>query len=206
MIKARHTSWFQSVFGIYLSWAFRRNFQRIEIVGDVKDRGMPILAIANHMSWWDGFWVLHINNKLFRRKFHVMMLEDQLRKNLFLSRLGAFSIKRKSKSASQSIRYAANLLRDQKNFFLIFPQGEIQSQHRFPFTFEKGWGRILPENENPIQVLMIANMVDYQSFRKPILRQYLYSPEKTSGFNCDELEAQYNAFYQDCIQNQIRNT
>jgi len=206
MIKARHTSWFQSVFGIYLSWAFRRNFQRIEIIGDVKDKGMPILAIANHMSWWDGFWILSMNNKLFRRRFHVMMLEEQLRKNLFLSRLGAFSIKRKSKSASQSIRYAANLLSNKNNFFLIFPQGEIQSQHLFPFVFEKGWGRILLQKDNPIQVLMIANIVDYQSFRKPILRQYLYSPEKTSGFNCDELEAQYNAFYQDCIQNQIRST
>ena len=206
MIKARHTSWFQSVFGIYLSWAYRRNFRSMEIIGDVKDKGMPILAIANHMSWWDGFWILSMNNKLFRRRFHVMMLEEQLRKNLFLSRLGAFSIKRKSKSASQSIRYAANLLSNKNNFFLIFPQGEIQSQHLFPFVFEKGWGRILLQKDNPIQVLMIANIVDYQSFRKPILRQYLYSPEKTSGFNCDELEAQYNAFYQDCIQNQIRST
>ena len=205
MIKARHTSWFQSVFGIYLSWAYRRNFRSMEIIGDVKDKGMPILAIANHMSWWDGFWILSMNNKLFRRRFHVMMLEEQLRKNLFLSRLGAFSIKRKSKSASQSIRYAANLLSNKNNFFLIFPQGEIQSQHLFPFVFEKGWGRILLQKDNPIQVLMIANIVDYQSFRKPILRQYLYSPEKTSGFTCDELEAQYNAFYKDCIQNQIRN-
>ena len=205
MIKAQHTRWFQKFFGIYMSWAFRRNFKRIDIIGDVKDKGLPILAIGNHMSWWDGFWVLDINNKLFKRKFHVMMLEEQLRKNLFLSRLGAFSIKRKSKSASLSIRYAASLLADKKNFFLIFPQGVIQSQHQFPFVFEKGWGRILLQKDNPIQVLMIANIVDYQSFRKPILRQYLYSPEKTSGFTCDELEAQYNAFYKDCIQNQIRN-
>ncbi len=205
MIKARHTRWFQSVFGLYLSGAFRRSFKRMDIIGQIEDRGLPILAIANHMSWWDGFWVLNLNNKLFRRKFHVMMLEEQLQKNLFLSRLGAFSIKRKSKSASQSIRYAANLLADNNNFFLIFPQGAIQSQHQFPFVFEKGWGRILLQKENPIQVLMIANIVDYQSYRKPILKQYLFSPEKTSGFTCDELEAQYNSFYKDCIQNQIRD-
>ncbi len=205
MIKARHTRWFQSVFAVYLSWAFRWNFRRIEIIGDVKDKGLPILAISNHMSWWDGFWVLSTNNKLFRRRFHVMMLEEQLQKNLFLSRLGAFSIKRKSKSASQSIRYAANLLENKKNFFLIFPQGKIQSQHQFPFVFEKGWGRIFLQKDNPIQILMIANLLDFHSFRKPVLKQYLYSPEKTSGFTCDELEAQYNAFYKDCIQNQTRN-
>ena len=205
MIKARHTPWFQKVFHVYITWAFRRNFQRMEIIGDVKDKGLPILAIANHVSWWDGFWVLNINNKLFRRKFHVMMLEEQLQKNLFLSRLGAFSIKRKSKSASQSIRYAGNLLGNKNNFFLLFPQGEIQSQHQFPFSFEKGWGRILSDNDKPVQVLMIANLLDYHSFRKPILKQYIFSPEKTSSFTCDELEAQYNSFYQDCIQNQIRN-
>ncbi len=206
MIKARHTRWFQTVFGIYMSWAFRRNFKRIDIIGDVKDKGLPILAIGNHMSWWDGFWILDINNKLFQRKFHVMMLEEQLRKNLFLSRLGAFSIKRKSKSASQSIRYAGSLLGSKNNLLLLFPQGKIQSQHQFPFVFEKGWERIFSQNDNPIQVLMIANILDYQSFRKPILKQYLYSPEKTTGFNCDELEAQYNAFYKDCIKNQTRNT
>ncbi|MFN2394163.1 MAG: lysophospholipid acyltransferase family protein [Bacteroidales bacterium] len=205
MIKARHTPWFQKVFNVYITWAFRRNFHQMQIIGDVKDKGLPILAIGNHISWWDGFWILALNDKLFRRRFHVMMLEEQLRKNLFLSKLGAFSIKRKSKSASQSIRYAGNLLRSKNNFFLLFPQGEIQSQHQFPIVFEKGWERILLQKDNPIQILMIANLIDYQSFRKPVLKQYIFSPEKTSNFTCGELEAQYNVFYKDCIQNQIQN-
>jgi len=206
MIKARHTPWFQSVFGIYLSWAFRRNFHKMEIHGNIVDKDLPLLVIANHMSWWDGFWMLHLNKKLFKRKFFVMMLEEQLSRNKFLSKLGAFSIKKRSKSATESLNYASNLLKDKSNLFLIFPQGEIQSQHNYPFVFEKGWGRIVLQNENPVQVIMVANIVDYFSHKKPVLRQYVFSPDETKGFTCDELEEKYNTFYKDCMQHQMQNS
>ncbi|MFN3554858.1 MAG: lysophospholipid acyltransferase family protein [Bacteroidales bacterium] len=203
MIKARHSKFFQSLFGLYLSAAFRRHFQSMEVIGEVEDKGLPLLIIANHMSWWDGFWILELNKKLFRRRFHVMMLEEQLRQNLFLSRLGAFSIRKRSKSASTSIAYAASLLQDPANLLLIFPQGQIQSQHHHEFSFEQGWGRILnQQDEHPLQIIFVANLLDWGSKQKPILRQYIASPPAGQGFTCDDLEQQYNSFFNDCLSRQ----
>lgn len=204
MIPARHAPWFQWLFDVYLKIAFWRSFHAIEVVGEVKDKGLGILVIANHISWWDGFWILHLNQKIFKRKLFVMMLEEQLRKNSFLRKLGAFSIRKKSKTAGESLTYAAEKLKDPRNMVLLFPQGEIHSHYAFPLQFEQGWGKIVLQPHNEFQVLMVANLLDYFSSPKPLLRQYIYSPEKTSGITCSELQEEYNRFYQRCIQMQTQ--
>lgn len=204
MITARHAQWFQWLFERYLSFMFRLHFRSIEIVGEVEDKGLPILVIANHISWWDGFWILHLNKKKFKRRLFVMMLEDQLEKNRFLRKIGAFSIKKNSKTAKRSLYYAAEKLTDPRNMVLLFPQGEIRSQHTYPMVFDHGWARVILNSHAHFQPLMVAHVLDYFSSPKPLLRQYIYSPEQTSGFTCSELQQEYNSFYNRCIQMQTR--
>ncbi len=203
MIEAKHVLWFQYMFSVYLSYSLKLHFRKIDIIGDVKDRDMPFLVISNHISWWDGFWILNMNNKTFKRKFYVMMLEEQLKQNMFLRKLGAFSINKKSKTLFDSLEYASKLLKNKSNMLLFFAQGSIQSQHKRQFVFEKGLDRILKEVDNNIQVLFVANLLDYYSFKKPALNQFLCSPEKTTGFSIQELEEHYNDFYKDSINKQI---
>ena len=131
-----------------------------------------------------------------------MMMEEQLKKHLFFRKLGAFSIHKKSRSAIGSLCYAAEKLESSKNMLLMFPQGEIHSQHAGNFLFEKGLDRILMKVKSPIQVLMVANVLDYFSKPKPTLYQYLSSPQETSGFTCKELQDKYNRFYKECINRQ----
>ncbi len=202
MITASHSRWFQFIFDIYLSRAFKKHFKSLETIGEVEDKGMPVLVIANHISWWDGFWMLSLNKKHFHRNFHVMMLEDQLRKNMFLRQLGAFSLRKRSRDMLESFAYAARLLKQPRNMLLLFPQGEITSQYDYPLDFQKGWGRILSMTHNPLQLLMVVHLLDYFSDPKPTLRQYVFSPEQTTGFNGDELEEQYNDFLQQCLEQQ----
>ncbi|MFW6350836.1 MAG: 1-acyl-sn-glycerol-3-phosphate acyltransferase [Bacteroidota bacterium] len=202
MIQANHTSWFQNLFDIYLRYSFKRHFHTIQIEGNIRDKGLPMLLIANHISWWDGFWLLHTNKKKFHRKFHVMMLEEQLKKNRFLSRLGAFSIKRKTRSALDSIHYARQILTSTSNLLLLFPQGEIQSQYKFPFVFEQGWQKILKDIHHPIQVVMVCNVIDYFSNKKPTLFQYLCSPDQNTELTSASIERMYNNFYQQSISQQ----
>ena len=130
------------------------------------------------------------------------MMEEQLKKHMFFKKLGAFSIRKKSRTTKESLDYAVEILKSNKNMLLIFPQGEIHSQHLHDFSFEKGLDHILKKTENPIQVLMFANVLDYFSKPKPILSQYIYSPEKTTGFTCKELQDSYNGFFLDCIKQQ----
>jgi 1-acyl-sn-glycerol-3-phosphate acyltransferase len=202
MIPAKHSYLFQSFFGLYLRYIAWRDFHSIEIINKFEDRGLPLLVIANHMGWWDGFWILMLNSKVMKRKFYVMMLEEQLRQHPFLRKLGAFSIRKRSKTAMDSLQYAAEILKKSGNLLLIFPQGEIQSQHTYPFRFQSGWGRIFENADQPIQVLMVANIVDYFSERKPTLKQYLYNLEKTTGFICPDLQDEYNRFFEECLKQQ----
>ncbi len=202
MIVARHSWWFERVFNLYLAFAFKRSFRKIETVGSVTDKGMPMLVIGNHISWWDGFWILRLNQKKFRRRFYVMMLEDQLHENKFLSKLGAFSIRKKSRDMIQSLNYASGILQNPGELLLLFPQGEIHSQYDVPVNFQKGWGRMLSKVKNPVQVLMVVHLLDYFSHPKPTLRQYVFSPEQTENFSCDQLESIYNDFYKQCLVKQ----
>lgn len=202
MIAARHSPWFKRIFSLYLSLAFKRSFRRIETKGTFHDQKIPMLVIANHISWWDGFWIFHLNQKLLRRKLYVMMLEEQLRQNRFLTKLGAFSIRKNSRDMVESLQYASRVLENPQSFLLLYPQGEIHSQYDTPLNFQKGWGRILTRVKHPIQVLMVVHMLDYFSDPKPTLRQYIFSPEQTEDFSCDQLESLYNEFYQQCLQQQ----
>jgi 1-acyl-sn-glycerol-3-phosphate acyltransferase len=174
MIKAQHSEWVEKLMDGYLYLAYRFHFSRMEIVGKFVDQGLPLLVIGNHISWWDGFWIRSLNKKVLGRRFHVMMLENQLRGNRFLRRMGAFSIKPGSRSILESLTYASELMKDPKNLLLYFPQGKIESQYQHRFVFKKGIEKILAGRQ--VQILFVANLTDYFSAARPQLCQYIYSP------------------------------
>ncbi|GAB1452226.1 hypothetical protein MASR2M47_22820 [Draconibacterium sp.] len=180
----------------------KRSFQSFIIEQKVEDKKLPILLICNHISWWDGLWTLHINQQLFHRKYHFMMLEEQLQKNWFFKYTGGFSIRKNSKSVVESLNYTAELLNDNKNMVLIFPQGEIGSMHDTNFVFEKGISKILQRTKNEIQIIFVANFVDYHSNAKPTLHAYM--EDYSGSFDTAEIQKSYNDFYQNCVSNQIK--
>jgi hypothetical protein len=53
-----------------------------------------------------------------------MMLEDQLKRYWFFKYTGGFSVKKKSKSITETLNYTQELLSDGKNLVLIFPHGQ----------------------------------------------------------------------------------
>lgn len=200
IIKAKHNIFLDPFFRFYVIRKLKKNFHSFEIKGNVEDKNLPVLLVCNHMSWWDGIWALHVNQQLFGRKYHFMMLENMLRKNWFFKYTGGFSIRKNSKSVVETFNYTAELLRNPKNMVLIFPQGEIQSMHNSDFVFEKGIEKILQRTKNEVQVIFMANFVDYFSDIKPNLWSYIsdYSGEKKS----EEIQKEYNRFYRNSIINQ----
>ncbi len=176
MIQAAHNHFFDQLFGAYLKVHMHFVFKSIEINNYFQDKGGPVLLIGNHFSWWDGFIARHINKKILHRKLHLMMEEEQLSKRRFLSKLGAFSIKKNSRSAQLSLQYATELLSNSENLLILFPQGKFQSLHQHPLTFEKGWFRIIKHAPNNTQVVFMASLVDYFASPRPHLNVYLDSP------------------------------
>ncbi len=200
MIKARHVPFHVWFFNVYSRWMIRRHFRAMEIHGRPNVEGKAVLVIGNHFSWWDGFFMVEVNRRLWRKRFHVMMLEDQLEARMFLNKAGAFSIRKGSRSLIPSLQYAGEVLSDKRNMMLMFPQGKIQTHHRCSFQFEKGVETILKNTRGNPQIIFSAALVDYFSEKKPRLDIYLEKAELKENTSTRELEEKYNDFFRRKIE------
>jgi 1-acyl-sn-glycerol-3-phosphate acyltransferase len=177
------------------------NFKPIKIINDIDEKNLPVLLVTNHNSWWDGFWVQYINIQIFKRKFHFMMIEEQLRKFWFFNYTGGFSVRKNSKSIIETLDYTRQLLTNKNNLVLMYPQGEIQSMHEPVFKFERGLEHILKKMENPVQVVFMVSLVDYFSNPKPGLFLYL-TEYKGTDFKTETIQMEFSGFYSDCVAKQ----
>lgn len=201
MIQAKHHAVIYPIFRLLTRYLMSHKFHSVHIEGDFEDTGKPVLVIANHVSWWDGFWILYLNIKVLRRRFHFMMLEEQLKKHWYFQYIGGYSVKKKTRSIVESIGYTIELLRDNGNMVFMFPQGEITSMQNHDIKFEKGAQRIVDGSSDDVQVLFMANFIDYFSDPKPNLYMYL---QKLSGQELKEstVESAYIKFYNQSLNTQ----
>lgn len=172
MLLPRHGRAYRLFWDSYIRYIIRQDFHAFEhSLPQVPRSDRSILVLANHISWWDGFWVYDLNRRLFGRQFHVMMLEEQLRRHRFLQTAGAFSVAKGSRGILESLRYATELLAFPQNLLLLFPQGAIASQHtpHHALRWEKGAWRLLEAAHAHTQVLLCALHTDYGSQRKPTI-------------------------------------
>lgn len=196
--KTTHNFFVYHFFQLYSLWRTKWNFSKTFINGTFNDRGLPVLVLSNHFSWWDGFWVVCLNYRVFGRRFHFMMLEEQLKKHMFFTKTGGFSIKKGSRSVIETLDYTAEILSDKRNLVLLFPQGEIRSMHTTDFEFETGIEHIIVRLKSNIHIVFLANILDYFSGSKPCL--YMYFSEYTGNdFSTSALQAEYNRFYSQCL-------
>lgn len=194
MIKGRH-HWFLYPFFVWYGWMrMKQHFKKIHLSGTVSETGFPVLVIANHFSWWDGFFIASLNRKKFHKKFHVMMLEDQLKKNWFFQHTGAFSVRKNSKSIIESLTYVAELLKTPNNLVTYFPQGKFESVNQEKLHFEKGVEWLLKNLKNEVQVIFVANQIDYFESAKPYLFMH-FETYDYRGKNLREIENDFNVFY-----------
>ncbi|MFN8208451.1 MAG: hypothetical protein U0T82_13735 [Bacteroidales bacterium] len=204
ILRARHHFFIYPFFKLFSRLMIKFHFHPVEPVGSFCDLKQPVLLVGNHVSWWDGFWALHLNSRIFARKFHVMMLEQQLRKYWYFNYAGGFSINPHARSVIESLQYGNSILRDPDNLLLIFPQGKIQSIYQQQFTFQRGIEKMLVGiDRDRIQVIFMANLVDYFSGRKPGLYSY-YEEYHGNDLQHAALEREYNLFFHRMLNHQLR--
>ncbi len=205
MIEANHRRFFVRFINIYTRVNLWLSFRRVIVEGDtaVPD-DKPLLLIGNHFSWWDGFIACYLNYSLWKRKFHVMMLEEQLKTRMFLNKAGAYSVRRGSRSVIDSINYSSRLLKERSNMVVIYPQGEISSLYTFPVRFERGIERIIRGAGPGITVLFYVALVDWFSSKKPTLTIRLRKFDNSGATGHAELEEAFNRLLADSIAAQIQ--
>lgn len=203
MLKARHHWFLLPFFKHHAFRLIRKHFATVCLCGEKQQWNKSVLLVANHISWWDGFWALYLNQKVFKKKFHVMMLEEQLRKHRYFNYCGAYSVAKKSRSIVQSLHYTNELLSDAGNMVLFFPQGEIQSMHVKDFSFEKGLTKILEQQNDKFELVFTAAVCDYFSNKKASLWLY-YKKTSFQELSKKSLSEQYSAFYAESLEQHIR--
>lgn len=199
MIKAKH-HWFIYPFLLwYGQTRIKIHFNKIKMEGKQIDNDLPLLIIANHFSWWDGFFIALLNQKKFQKKFHIMMEKKQLDQNPILKGGGIFSVTKKSREAVETLRYSTELLKHSENMVALFPQGKFESAYQHPLHFEKGVEWIIKKAENRIRLVFVANQVEYFDTVKPNL--FIHFEEYTPGEkNIGQIEKDYNDFFEKCYK------
>jgi len=204
MIKAGHHWFLYPFFEWYGQIRIKQHFKNVRIAGDLYDSDLPTLILPNHFSWWDGFFISYLNRKIFRKKFYVMMLEEQLNAHPFFRKTGAFPVNKNPKSIIHSMRYAIEILKNRDNLLAFFPQGQFESIYQQPIHFKRGLSWLLTNLENEIQVVFAANLTEYFDSAKPYLFIYLQNYDyKKYGSDIMQIEKKYNEFYKNSFQKNI---
>lgn len=182
-------------FSWYISRRVKQHFH--EVVYNPLKTGpeKSVLLIANHYNWWDGFVFFHLNKLLFKKKFHIMVLEETIRKNNFMKYTGAFSVSKGSKSILETLKYAGNLLNDPQNLLLIFPQGKLYSNFTHQVEFEKGLARLTDFSQQKFVYVFAASFTEYFIRPKPTIFIYLKNAEATNFAGLADVQSAYQEHY-----------
>ncbi len=164
MIRADHKKWAHFVFWAYLKRKFKKRFRSFRLIGEVPgyDDSRPILLAPNHISWWDGFFVYFLNKSFFRREFYLIMLEEQLSKYSFFSKVGAFSINPQNPSdILESVYYSARLLRRETTLLVVYPQGELLPDFARPIEVRGGIDKIIAKSKVEPRIVALSAKIVY---------------------------------------------
>ncbi len=171
MIEAKQQPWAEAFFRPYVFRLMKRHFSRIVLLGKLPalPPELSVLLLPNHSSWWDGFLVYLLKEKIFLRPLYLMMLEEQLQHYRFFQRLGAYSIAPgKTKSVALSLNYTLQLLQHGCNLVCIFPQGELRPWQRRPLGYQRITDWLLNRLNRSITVLPLGIRLTFHDERKPV--------------------------------------
>ncbi|PSR05660.1 MAG: hypothetical protein BRD49_04415 [Bacteroidetes bacterium SW_10_40_5] len=197
MIEAKPTCWGHKLITFYTNLSIKRHFSGLYVnQNPTLNPDKSVLLIGNHFSWWDGFVPYYVNKQVFKRYFYIMMLEEELTSRRLLRNAGAFSIKKQSRDAINSINYAASVLQQPQNLLVFYPEGSIGSMHQEQLHFQPGLERIVRKSQATAQALLVVMLVDYYAHPKPQIYFYMQHLEHIPD-SAEAIEAHYNKFYWD---------
>lgn len=170
MIKAEHNLFAQLIFNPYLKRLLKKHFCHFYLVNQFPNiaRHKKLIVTPNHFSWWDGFFIDYLFKRFSKRKLHIMMLEEQLKRFWFFRKLGAFSISPNStKSIIETAEYTKAILSDANNFVVYYPQGRIEPFDAERINIQNGLRYFIPEHEADVVILPIAFKIQFHEEKKP---------------------------------------
>jgi len=153
---------------VFRPW-MRRRLSGVYITGLPRTvpEDRPILFIANHLGWWDGFVLREVQRAIRpRAPLFITMTGENLRKFSGLRLMGSIDVGRDSPTAlRRALRFFEEQRQASSDFTtVLFPQGALWPARRRPIAFRRGittFVRLL----SPVTVIPVA--IDYELFDRP---------------------------------------
>ena len=204
MIPSRRKKILADLFAKYMLYRMRRTFNRLQLVTPFTPKpGHSVLLLCNHFGWWDGMWANFLAYLHLHRKSYVMMQEDHLQARMWVNHLGAFSINKSSRDMIRSLQHAADLLNNPENLVVVFPQGELISNHTTEIKVEKGIERLINNIKGPCQIVYHCALIEYFESLKPSAYFHLFDCGVAGEVTLEELTEKINTFHRQALKDQV---
>jgi len=204
MYRSRKSPIIFQFFSWYIAYIIKKDFSsytynRLQLKEDE-----AILLLSNHFSWWDGFLMFQLNKVVFKKEFHVLVSDEDYRKQWFLKYLGAFAAGTKGKDVVETLIYAGQLLDQPQNLVLLFPQGRLYTSYINSISFERGVMQLINASKKKFQIVFSATLIDYFDKRKPKAESHLLSWEAEEYMSLQLLKREYNKHYNNAVSKQSK--
>jgi 1-acyl-sn-glycerol-3-phosphate acyltransferase len=151
----------------------RRDFADVLMWGQSPNlaQGLPILFVANHLSWWDGFFLWRIQRKIAPgAPVYTVMLAREFHQTFWFKWVGMLPITPGSTASLRALlkRLHSFCKNPQRSpvFCSFFPQGVIKPSFARPLGFADGLGSIA-QAMAPVNVVPIGIHVEPLCARHP---------------------------------------
>jgi 1-acyl-sn-glycerol-3-phosphate acyltransferase len=172
MLEARYNKTALFLFDVYIGRLLRKNFSNFFLSNLPPElpQDKSLVITPNHISWWDGFFIHHLNRFLLNKNLYYMMLQKQLERYWFFRYLGAYSIiPENPKSISETVKYTSKILSNFKNAVAFYPQGEIEAFDKRPLNLKRGLQLFLRSKKDCCVVLPVAFKIQHYNKKYPAI-------------------------------------
>ena len=212
MIKSKSSALWRSILGKYFFRSVKHQFFQCGISGQeylspwMSDSSVhseiPLILYSSHGGWWDAALAIALSNSYLHLESYGMMEEKQLKKYMFFTKVGIFSIHRQhAKSALQSLHYAADILQNSNKTLWIFPQGELVHQDIRPISLFSGQATLLKLLQTAY-FSPIAIRYDFLQEQKPESYISVGKPELLH-WEQKEKSSEWTAYFTEKLTNQM---
>lgn len=160
-------------FDCYLKWNFKKHFSQLVSVdlSHLRLLKEPILFVANHVSWWDGFFLFELQRRIRPKgQIYTIALEKTCVENPILPRLGVLPLEPGRTNSVKNLLSTLKSLRQEvpedELIISFFPQGKIGPSFLPDLEFERGIEAVL-SCLTPVQLVPIGIHIEPMIGKKP---------------------------------------
>lgn len=147
--------WAVNWFDGYFRRLFRKHFHstRLLVSEDPSswDPAIPTLLVANHSTWWDGFFVWMLARAMGRQP-HILMEAKNLAKYGAFRWIGVKPVRRESAAAAYADLLAFGACLRPETIVWLFPQGARRPVSERPARLERGAAELALRHGGPVRL------------------------------------------------------